>query len=126
MISCWFEAGTQFCADAIEATDITKNSFHIRTLKIEPQRCRDQPRLSQVRQIASIALPGNAARTQRGPVMHITNVVGRDAPGADLPHDLSGVANAKIKEIVLGRISAVNVIDRTPSDMLPVEIQIGA
>src|SRR5436190_6125361 len=76
-------------------------------------------------EIASRALPRNAARTQRGPVMHVGRVVGRYAPGAHFPHDLGGVANTEIKEVVLRSIGAVNVVDRTTSDMLPIEIQKG-
>ena len=43
-----------------------------------------------------------------------------------LPYDLGGVADAKIKGVVLGHVGAVDVVDRAASYVLPVEVEEGA
>src|ERR1035441_9030697 len=134
MMSCWLDDGTQPGAWAA-ATDTTASVKRIETatfpdiltpLKLEPHRGRDQPRLAQVRQIAAAALSRDAAGAQGGPVMHIGQVVCRDPPGGQYSHRLGGVADAEIEGVVLGRVGAVDVVDRAASYMLPIEIQEGA
>ena len=55
--------------------------------------------------------------------MHIGNVVDPDTPVAHLSRDPSCVAKAEIESVVLGCEGAVNVVNRSPSNMPPVEVQ---
>src|SRR5215475_15724734 len=92
-------------------------------LKGESHGGRDQPWLSKVSEITSRALPCDASGTERRPVVHICRVVYRHTPGRCFSEEGCRVPDTEIEKIILGRIGAVDVVDRPLPDVLPVEIQ---
>src|SRR6185437_8779199 len=77
-------------------------------------------------QITAGTLARDAARAQRRPVVYIARVICRDAPCGHSAQDFRGVAGTDIKDVVLRRVGAVDVVDRAAAYMLPVEIEKGA
>src|SRR5271165_1615794 len=93
-------------------------------LKLHSHRSQHQARLAEMAQIAPGALPRNAARTQSRPVVHIRDVVGRDAPRGRQPFENSpGISEADVERVVLRCVRAVDVIHRAASYVLPIETQ---
>src|ERR1700690_4493507 len=87
-------------------------------LEVESHGGCNQAGLPQMSQIAAGALARNAPRAQGRPIVHICDVVHSDAPCAQFLEYMGCIADAKVEHVILGRISAVDVVDRAPPDVL--------
>src|SRR5689334_7660209 len=92
-------------------------------LKVKTHGSRDQPWLSKVSEITPSALPCDASGTERRPVVQVGRIARRDTPGRCFSKEGCRIPDTEIENIVLRRIRAIDVVDRPPADVLPVEIQ---
>src|SRR5262249_39244729 len=129
MINCSPDNGTQvFVCAKTEVRNMEKRAVPIIVMasKIKSHRGREQARLTKMPEIAACALTCNATGPQCGPVTDVRQVVCGDAPRYRVLPDFRGVAQAKIEQIVLRHVGAVDVIHRSSPDMLPIEVQVNA